>query len=48
MLIKSYVVMIKHMRIFPKDKTYKLGNPRASVIASIKPDDIFKKYHLDK
>ena len=33
---------------FPKDKTYKLGNPRASVIASIKPDDIFKKYHLNK
>ncbi|WP_455684928.1 undecaprenyldiphospho-muramoylpentapeptide beta-N-acetylglucosaminyltransferase [Thomasclavelia sp.] len=33
---------------FPKEKTYKLGNPRASVIASIKPKDIFHKYDLDK
>lgn len=33
---------------FPKEKTYKLGNPRASVIASIEPDDIFEKYGLDK
>lgn len=33
---------------FPKDKTLKLGNPRASVIASIEPKDIFKKYDLDK
>ena len=33
---------------FPKEKTYKLGNPRASVITSIKPKEIFSKYGLDK
>lgn len=33
---------------FPKEKTYKLGNPRASVITSIKPQEIFSKYGLDK
>lgn len=33
---------------FPPEKTYKLGNPRASVIASIKPKDIYHKYGLDK
>ena len=52
-------ILIKHVdkivccydlayKSFPKDKTYKLGNPRASVIASIKPKDIFQKYDLDK
>lgn len=38
----------KAYKAFPKEKTYKLGNPRASVIASIEPADIFKKYDLDK
>ena len=33
---------------FPKEKTYRLGNPRASVITSIKPKEIFSKYGLDK
>ncbi|MBS5587571.1 MAG: undecaprenyldiphospho-muramoylpentapeptide beta-N-acetylglucosaminyltransferase [[Clostridium] spiroforme] len=33
---------------FPKEKTYKLGNPRASVITSIKSQEIFSKYGLDK
>ena len=33
---------------FPKEKTYKLGNPRASVITSMKPKEIFSKYGLDK
>lgn len=33
---------------FPSDKTYLLGNPRASVIAAIEPKDIFNKYGLDK
>lgn len=38
----------KAYEAFPKEKTYKLGNPRASVIAAIEPDDIFKKYGLNK
>ncbi|WP_296878326.1 undecaprenyldiphospho-muramoylpentapeptide beta-N-acetylglucosaminyltransferase [Thomasclavelia sp.] len=33
---------------FPKEKTYLLGNPRASVIAKIEPKDIFKEYGLDR
>lgn len=33
---------------FPKEKTYKFGNPRASVIASIEPKEIYSKYGLDK
>ena len=37
----------KAYETFPKEKTYKLGNPRASVIAKIEPKDIFKKYDLD-
>ncbi|WRK53966.1 glycosyltransferase [Coprobacillaceae bacterium CR2/5/TPMF4] len=32
----------KAYETFPKEKTYKLGNPRASVIAKIEPKDIFK------
>ena len=38
----------KAYEAFPKEKTYKLGNPRASVIAKIEPKDIFSKYNLDK
>ena len=38
----------KAYQAFPKEKTYLLGNPRASVIAQIEPKDIFKKYDLDK
>ena len=32
---------------FPKEKTYLLGNPRASVITNIEPKDIHEKYHLN-
>jgi UDP-N-acetylglucosamine--N-acetylmuramyl-(pentapeptide) pyrophosphoryl-undecaprenol N-acetylglucosamine transferase len=33
---------------FPKEKTYLYGNPRASVVVTNKPKDIFEKYHLDR
>lgn len=39
----------KAYEVFPKEKTSLLGNPRASVIASIEPNNgIFEKYDLDK
>lgn len=37
----------KALEELPKDKTLLLGNPRASVVAKIKPQDIHQKYNLD-
>jgi len=33
---------------FPKEKTYLYGNPRASVVVSQTPTDIYQEYDLDK
>ncbi len=38
----------KAYEAFPKEKTYLLGNPRASVVVKAPKKDIYETYHLDR